>query len=335
MDVRRIFTGINLIAIGLVLFANTLGTLPWSVWWNVFSLWPLLVVSFGLDIMSRSLKTPWLEVLGSLILLGGLAYATLVMPAEGAAGLTALSVGPTQSFSQGTGSPATGSPYPPDSPATLAVTLGAGDIVVGPGPGPGRGTADYRVLASISGRAPRGHVPRLTVDASRKSRVPGWPTPLDVSVNGADPSAPLIGTSLGVALSPDAQWRSLVFETGGASLSADLRQLHVAAVAVKTGASTSSIRLGAKRDCIVTVQSGAANVQITVPWWNSDVTIVDHSALVGKQFTGFTRVPGTGPPTWRRYVQSHGGYTGPPVRIHIELQMGVGTVWVAPDPNLD
>ncbi len=81
MDLKRAAEGLTVVGVGLVLLANTLGTLPWSVWWNILSLWPLLLVAVGLDIIGRGTNMDVLRVLSSLLVLGGIAYGALVMPA--------------------------------------------------------------------------------------------------------------------------------------------------------------------------------------------------------------------------------------------------------------
>ena len=54
MDVRKVFSGLNIIVVGVILLANTLGYLPWSVWWTILSLWPLLLVAAGLDVLGSA-----------------------------------------------------------------------------------------------------------------------------------------------------------------------------------------------------------------------------------------------------------------------------------------
>ena len=81
MDMKRAAEGLTVVGVGLVLLANTLGTLPWSVWWNILSLWPLLLVAVGLDIIGKGTSMEVLRVLSSLLVLGGIAYGALVMPA--------------------------------------------------------------------------------------------------------------------------------------------------------------------------------------------------------------------------------------------------------------
>jgi len=53
MKSKKIIKGLTILLIGLILLANTLEILDWSVWYNVFKLWPLLLISAGLSIIFR------------------------------------------------------------------------------------------------------------------------------------------------------------------------------------------------------------------------------------------------------------------------------------------
>jgi len=83
MDVRRFFSGLNVIAIGLILLANTLGYLSWSVWWNILSMWPLLLVAAGLDLLGKALEWKSMRAVSGLVVLAGLAFGALVLPVGG------------------------------------------------------------------------------------------------------------------------------------------------------------------------------------------------------------------------------------------------------------
>jgi hypothetical protein len=66
MKANKIIKGLTLILIGIIFLANTLGILEWSVWSNIFKLWPLLLVSLGLSLILRGKD---LSFLGPLIIL--------------------------------------------------------------------------------------------------------------------------------------------------------------------------------------------------------------------------------------------------------------------------
>jgi len=65
MKANKIFKGLTLLLIGLILLANTLGILEWSLWLNVIKLWPLLLISAGLSLIFRERN---ISFLGPLII---------------------------------------------------------------------------------------------------------------------------------------------------------------------------------------------------------------------------------------------------------------------------
>ena len=65
-----------LIGAGVVLLMNTLGIWPWSVWWMVLRLWPILLVAAGLDIIlgRRSVWGSLLALVLTLAILAGVLW---------------------------------------------------------------------------------------------------------------------------------------------------------------------------------------------------------------------------------------------------------------------
>src|SRR5665647_3985915 len=120
MELKRAAEGLTLVAVGLILLGNTLGIVPGSVWWNIFSLWPILLVAAGIDIIGRGTDNSWLRVFSSLVVIGGLAYGVLVMPATGGSWspfvLTPLS------------SSATAEPFDSSAPHDASVTTGRASV---------------------------------------------------------------------------------------------------------------------------------------------------------------------------------------------------------------
>jgi len=53
MKANKIIKGLIFLLIGTILLANTLEILDWSVWPNLFKLWPLLIISLGLSLIFR------------------------------------------------------------------------------------------------------------------------------------------------------------------------------------------------------------------------------------------------------------------------------------------
>ena len=69
MKANKIISGLTLLLIGIILLANTLNILEWSVWSNIIKLWPLLLVSWGISLILRGKN---LSFLGPLIIFLGI-----------------------------------------------------------------------------------------------------------------------------------------------------------------------------------------------------------------------------------------------------------------------
>lgn len=69
MKANKIFKGFTFLLIGIILLANTLEILEWSVWSNIIKLWPLLIVSLGLSLIFRG---KGLSFMGPLIIFLGI-----------------------------------------------------------------------------------------------------------------------------------------------------------------------------------------------------------------------------------------------------------------------
>ena len=69
MKANKIVDGLTLLLIGIILLANTLNILEWSVWSNIIKLWPLFLVSWGISLIFRGKS---LSFLGPLIIFLGI-----------------------------------------------------------------------------------------------------------------------------------------------------------------------------------------------------------------------------------------------------------------------
>ncbi len=69
MKGNKIIKGLTLLLIGTILLANTLEILDWSVWSNLFNLWPLLVIGLGLSLIFRG---KGLSFMGPLVIFLGI-----------------------------------------------------------------------------------------------------------------------------------------------------------------------------------------------------------------------------------------------------------------------
>ena len=71
MKGNKIIKGLTFLLVGTILLANTLEILDWSVWSNLFKLWPLLVISLGLSLIFRGKS---LSFMGPLIIFLGIIF---------------------------------------------------------------------------------------------------------------------------------------------------------------------------------------------------------------------------------------------------------------------
>lgn len=73
MNGTQFLKGLAIILVGVILLLNNLNILEWSVWYNIFKLWPLLLVSLGVTLIFRrrlSWLAPLVIVVGIIIGIG-------------------------------------------------------------------------------------------------------------------------------------------------------------------------------------------------------------------------------------------------------------------------
>jgi hypothetical protein len=248
VTVKRVFEGLTLVLIGIILLLNTTGSLPWSVWLHVLSLWPLLLVAAGLDIIAKGLDAEWLRVVSSLLVIGGLIVGAFVLP-----------VGDT---APGFGWFGTrGAEF--DVVETAGQRVDTGSAVIQGGVG-AYTVSDGDELVQVSGRSPYG-APAVdaTVDGRRAI----------VSVTGPDSDRVWVpgvrGSSrVDVRLSRSVLW-DLEIDTGVVDLNADLSGLAVSSVEARSGVSQVTLTLGdvpaGIEEVPVRVRGGVANFTLRVP----------------------------------------------------------------------
>jgi hypothetical protein len=241
MDVRRVMGGLTFVTVGGILLANQLGYLPWTVWGSILSLWPVLVIAAGIDIIGASVRSPVLRVLSSLVLIGALLYGALAAPAGGS---WMLPLGGGQPFSLT--SPHVGSVLQ----GTASIAAGATELTVG-------GGGD---LANASGRAPSGDQPTLDAHESGDSA--------DVSIASAgdrDVVLGIRGAKMDVTLDRSVLWTSLKIDAGAARGRIDLTDLRAENVALHCGASDMTVRFGDTGPVVATIDGGVSNLVVELP----------------------------------------------------------------------
>ncbi len=228
MELKRIAEGLTVVAVGLIFLGNTLGLIPWSVWWNIISLWPLLLIAAGIDIIGRGIGNTWVRALSSVLVITGLAYGVFVMPTSGA------SWGPWDPFARVPAtSTANAGPFERSRPHDPGVKTGKAQVSGGVGT---LTVTDGTSLVSASGESPL----RPVFDAS----VSGSRADVTVGMGNGQWVAPRDHARLDVKLDRAVAW-DLAIDAGVSQIDADLSQLSLSVLEVKAGVSKGTLTLGA------------------------------------------------------------------------------------------
>jgi hypothetical protein len=100
VDWVRLADGVFLAGLGVFAYLSATDRLPWTFWFDVLSMWPILLITAGLRIAVGQTRQAWMIVFGPLLVL-----AVLAGMASGR--LDRAAPGPWQSFSEAHGTEAT------------------------------------------------------------------------------------------------------------------------------------------------------------------------------------------------------------------------------------
>ncbi len=242
-----------LIAIGVVALLANIGVLSWEIVGNLASLWPLILVLIGVEILlSRLLPAP---VAGPLMLLvvaavaaAAVAYAALVP--SGSLSRAPLGVGPP---ALGTQSSDFSAPLDHRQHASLRLESGAARVE---GRAESLGDALYRAHARFSAGDSG---PQATVDRDSG----------EVRIEQGNSRPFLFGASgrreIDLRLTTSIPW-SLAFEGRSARYLLDLADLQLSGLEIQGGANRAEIRLPPPRGTVrVTISGGANRVDLHLP----------------------------------------------------------------------
>jgi hypothetical protein len=302
--VKRLASGFGTVVVGTILLCNTFGVIPWSVWLNMLSLWPLLLVALGIELLGKGLRLDFVRALSNVLLILGLLYGVFVMgPGWHGSFIPFVPVsGEAVTFDQ---------TAPHDATAKggdASIYVGALRLSVGAGDG----------LVTMKGNAAKGSEPELS-----SSVVSGT---AEVAVQDPNEGVfvlPYPDRSLSVDLDRAVDWNGLMLKIGAADADVDLRDLHFSSVNASVGASNLRLSIGSRAPKVsVDVSGGATAVTILVPA-NAAVTVHSSSGLSALNVPdSFDHVSGTavlGQGEW-----SKKGSGGP--EISITLKSGVSSL---------
>jgi len=302
--VHRIFDGIGTVLIGLVFLGNTTGYVSWNVWWVLLTLWPVFIIALGISVLGRGLQQSWLRALSPLVIWLALAYA-VAASFTGVGGMTPLVVPVQSSGAEFT----VREPVSGATAATLDLKGSAGDISLASGSS----------LVEASGSSPFGAPTLVTTrhgDTADAALTLGTANNVVITpgVSGAHADVKLSGSTL---------WDANI-STGASNLDADLSDLRVRSLALKSGVGTASLKLGEVPSGVsgtdVTVKSGVSSLTILVPR-DAEVRLDTHTGLNGTSVgSSFVRQSGG--------VWQTPGYSANAKALHISVESGIGSVSV-------
>ncbi|NTW28480.1 MAG: hypothetical protein HGA39_03850 [Coriobacteriia bacterium] len=299
-----IFDGIGSVLFGLVLLGNTTGYISWGIWWTLLLLWPVLIVSVGIRLLAKGLDQGWLRVIAHVVIWIALGYAVSTAWA-GTSGLNTWpalvrSGGEAFSFSD------TGTSV---KTATLNLQGGLGEINITGGSG----------LISATGTSPFG-TPTFGVTRSGENAVVAAAIGQSGSSITIVPGSP--GAKADIKLSQDVLWDA-TFETGASSLDADLSQVKMRNLVVKTGVSSVTLRLGdvpdGQKESTLVLKAGVSSVKILLPA-GVQAKIVAQNGLSSTSVNGAFVKSGN---TWKT-----SGYDSASKVWTINTESGVGSISV-------
>lgn len=296
--------GLTVAAVGAVFLGQTLGYLSWGVWLDIFRLWPVLLISFGLEIIGKGLRADWLRALASIVVIAALAYGALAM--------TPASTWPPAPVGGADASRA----YSMSTDRSSGVKEGEAHIEAGVSE---FSLAGGTTLASASGRS-RFPLRYKATDDGRTADV-------EIGLLGAHTGL-VERSELNVTLSNAVVW-DLDVSTGVSSFGVDLTDVQVSELDFETGVSEGTLTLGpsgaggwrGRRPA--KIKGGVSSLTIRVPE-RDDVRATVRSGLSSIVFDD----------TWNRVdagdrrVYESAGFSGSGAYWDIAIDAGIGAITV-------
>jgi hypothetical protein len=286
-----------------VILGVTTGFVGFGVVWQILALWPVLLIALGLDLLGKAIHSSWVRALGSIVVIGALAYA-VALNVSGATTLTftGTAEGSTTEISE---------PVGIVREADLTLKAGVADVKLASG----------TRLVEAEGTSPWG-TPDFSVDRS------GHSASVNLSLGDVDGSVTWPGgpqASIDAKLADNVLWDMLI-EVGVTTLDADLEDVPVRTLEVKPGVSDCTVTLGEVPRGVevakTAVKSGIASVKLRLPE-GAEARIESESGLTGHSIDSSFESQGSRVWETAGYDDAQSGDDG--VWL-ITIQSGIGSI---------
>jgi len=241
MNIKSLFKGIIIILLGLILLVNNFQLLPWSVWSELFRLWPIILIAIGIHLIFRKSSLSFLQILPHLIIIAAIGGAIYLSQT----GVIYEKIDQTFRFEQ---------PLTPDlKQAHIEINFGAGKLEL-------EGGSPYLFEGDFS--TPSWLRPKMKYRAINKE---GF---LELTEEGKRNKFPFgrwgKAHFWNLRLNNEIPL-TLKINTGASSNYLDLSSLKVTYLELGTGASNNEIKFGSLTSVKANISAGASQIKLFIP----------------------------------------------------------------------
>ncbi len=296
MKIRTYLRGIIIILLGVILLANNFQILPWGVWYELFRLWPVLLIAIGIDLIFRKSSLSFLQILSPLLVIAAIGSAIYLSQADRAYGIT----GQAFRFEQ---------PLLPElEQVDIEIAFGAGTLRL-------QGGSPYLFEGDFT--TPSWLRPRM------RYKVVDGRGSLELTEEGER------GRFRFSQLGKKHSWNlklnneipvTLKIQTGASSNYLDISSLEVTYLELETGASNNEIKFGSRSSIRTRIEAGVSRIKLFIPR-SMGVRIEADTALTSNNLNKLELVK-------QGDVYTSSDYSTAETRLDLELEVGVSSVTV-------
>jgi len=293
MNISTLFKGIIIILLGLILLANNFQLLPWDVWYELFRLWPVILIAIGIHLIFRKSSLSFLPLLSPLVIIAAIGGAIYLSQT----GVTYEKTDQIFRFEQ---------PLSPDlRQAHIKINFGGGKLEL-------EGGSPYLFEGDFS--TPSWLRPKMKYRAINKE---GF---LELTEEGKRNGFPF--GRWGKAHSWDLRLNNeilltLKINTGASSNYLDLSSLKMTYLELDTGASNNEIKFGSLTSVKANISAGASQIKLFIPR-SMGIRIEADIALTSNNLKelGFTK---------KGDIYTSNNYSIAENRLDLDLEAGVSS----------